>query len=1236
MSIPFYNQVISRLYALSSSTDSGVSGYWAGYLTSPAAAFGEQASLMQVWSDAGGVYLFLKETPTDAGLFAAGLEGILPQLSPTGWLRFIWIFNPNDTPAYWQTQLLDALPVAEASGSWSVIRDARFYLGSYAVAINGGTSLDLSETAGAEGVLLAAKPINLVSPDGLYPAQDGEGAIPFAGHAIGSVTFGISLDNGAGTADDMERLGIMFRYGAENPDSPVGAVRTIDMPLLKQKDATVISLIVSYDPLHPLDADRSNLSFFPASSSPSALDCAMVTNLGYATLLTPLDAAKPLWGARFAFCRTPLFNTDSDIGASYDYHLTPDGAFQLTCLTPEQVTAGFLVNTGSAIADRLMLGISGAEYVALPAASGMIVLFSAGKPAYAPSPVRENTLMKTERSLLSNLATTGYLAILPAHSGDTGLSYYAQPLQAPLYNAAGTLGAGFLEFLEMPAATLPSYQPSDSVPPVVMPVGVYSRITTAAIDAARLLESAALAPARRAVIGLPSGDPVALVGLDTLQDMPMAVTPQGLVALLSEDKQQWAGVLIANMLESAHQRLTLTAVQPVLQSALQSNQLFFVVSNVDTFMQGSSVSYQLTAENALRLMANTGVPEAVAINVKNALAALQPPYPLFPTEPPFNAAVSAAAGDSLAQVQAAAGLLQADIDGWNFQLSPRAWRKDENTPTLMVFKYCNRSLADLASDPASWGWKEAAMDSAGSINPTLTVLNGILAAAGLRAIDPDIPETDAYVRFYREVADNPLWNGVIFFNAPVDFTQMPQPLQFMAAGVDTAKFYAHHIGFSVTPFSSGGNAVDLGQTAAFGLIDYNDPEDLVASTTIPFGFKTLQMRVMFTNARLADFSAQVELMVNRLFGSWLMKNQQSRGNNLILDGSYQRLGGLPSYSFALMGENLFLTENAALLSVEVTNARLETSSTAEDGQLTSRFVLSGRLRFVLIESFDLFSYGPDADEDGYIRFDGLAIAVSFPLATPSDQSFTIAEAAIAFDTSTGNSKARKTSLVENFPLQLLQLVASPNIAAEGELPKGQSPADLGFTSISAPLDQTPMTAPWYGLAFNLDLGTLGALSGAVGLKVTLLAAWMQGVPQGEIPPAFLGLKLADSKAIGGSLPLQGVLKLGFRSFQFETYQAPDPLQPGKTVLAYLLRMRRFALSVLVWSFPPGNADLLLFGAPGNPKASLGWYAAYSKEEEAKKADRETGRIAAEAQSPPLLPDKQARRRKSGRRTPPIN
>lgn len=1224
MAAPVYHRAAARLYSLSSAPDSGMAGYWAGYAASAGADFGDQASLSQVWSDQGGVYLFLKETPSDLDAFAAALIALLPQLSPQGWLRLLWIDNPNAAAFNWQTRVLDALPMGAPGGDWRLVRDAVLTLGDYAVSAKGGVALSLSLATDAEGIVISAGGLSFVAPGAVYPAQGGDAIVPLAGSAVGCLAFRISLTHGGAEPDDMERLGVMFRYGIADAGSQAGAVDTVDMPLFRQRDATLVPLTVTYDPVNPLNANRTALSFFPAQTAPPTLDYAQRTNTGHGTLVTPMAAANSLPGARLAFGRTPLFHADDETGASFSYHLTPDGAFSLESLGAAESDAT-AAGDGPVVAGRLILGASGAELVALPQASGCIVLFGAGNDAYVPPVAPDDAPGQTERVLLDGLGTTGWATVLSPSPGGTGLTYYAQPLQAPLFGAASGAGTGFLRFHEMPAARLSVYGTGEAVPEV-MPVGVYSHIDPASMDAATLIETAALAPKRRQVVGLPEEHQSLAAFEDPLDEVDLAVTPKGLIALLNETGTSWAGVLFANMPDSVHQRLTLTEVGPELQAALQSNQLFMVVSNVDTFLQGSSVAYQLTAGNAIVLMESEGVPPDVANSVDAVLAAQTPPYPLFPNEGDFDAVVATAAGAYLPQVQAAAGLLRADIEGWNLQLSPRAWRSDPASPTLMLLKYCDRPLTELATDPASWGWKDAARDSAGSLDPTLAVLNGILAAAKLRAIEPEVPDTDPYAMFYNEVASNPQWNGVLFLNATVDFTQMPQALQFMAAGVDTAKFYAHHIGFSVTPYDVLDGSIELGQTAAFGLIDYNDPDDLVASTTIPFGFKTLRMQVRFANARVADFSAQVELMVNQLFGSWLAKVAQARGNNLILDGSYQRVGGAPSYTFALEPDNVFHTGNAALIAIDILSARLEASSMPVEGVLTSRFVLSGQLQFTEIEGFDLFSYGLGEDGfQGHLAFGGLAVGMSFPLATPERQTFSLTESAISFDTAASASAARPASLAENFPIQLLGLVASPDLARPGEPPQGATPGDLGFTSISAPLDQTPLTAPWYGLSFALDMGTLGALSGAIGLKIEILAAWAPVPPGSAQAPVFLGIKLGLSNAINGSLPLQGVLKLGFRSFMFETYTTSS----GQ--LAYLLRMRRFALSLLIWSFPPGNADLLLFGAPGAPKSSLGWYAAY-----AKKDSKKQGALVEGARPPiTLAPHDPARRALSGRRTPPV-
>jgi hypothetical protein len=210
--------------------------------------------------------------------------------------------------------------------------------------------------------------------------------------------------------------------------------------------------------------------------------------------------------------------------------------------------------------------------------------------------------------------------------------------------------------------------------------------------------------------------------------------------------------------------------------------------------------------------------------------------------------------------------------------------------------------------------------------------------------------------------------------------------------------------------------------------------------------------------------------------------------------------------------------------------------------------------------------------------------MTFPLASPAQQAFTVDEAGLRFDAA--NSLVRPLSLAANFPLHFTNLVTSLNLANAGEQARGQTPEDLGYTSISAPLDQALLAPPWYGLVFTLDLGTLGALAGSAGLSVKLLAGWAPGATADD-RPIYLGLQLPSARSAGIDWPLEGVLRLGFRSFQFE---ASDLAGGGR---AYMLLLRRLALSILGWSFPPGNTDVYLFGNPnGDGAGALGWYAAY--------------------------------------------
>ncbi|HEY9284060.1 MAG TPA: hypothetical protein VIP46_11460, partial [Pyrinomonadaceae bacterium] len=1036
----------------------------------------------------------------------------------------------------------------------------------------------------------------------------GSAAVALAGPSVGAWVATISVGGG----DGMAELGVGLRYVIPAEDATNETdVTVVSMPILRQGDDE-LTLHLSFDPLNPTAAGRSHLAFFDAggAGAPAALDAFFVTARGYKTTLTPLAATTPLWPARIAFCVSPIFAAPEPSEPYFDYYLAPDGAFTVAVRPPEARAEG---GPDPAL-DRLILGMSGLEYAGLPRGGGGIAFFRAGQPAFAPQAVkRSSTVGETPR--LTALATTSYVAFLPSQAGAAGIPYYAQPRQSPLFTFGTDLGTGFMDFVEMVSATLPTYAAGGPTP-ATLPVGVYAGLDPRLATAARLLEEAALAPARRAAVGLP---PASVS--DEGDALPLAVTPQGLVGALTNDKARLTGVVIGNAPGPADSLLGFTNLGPKFRAALLANEVFFVVSNVAELVASASVRYRLDPAT-LALLPARGVPPAVAAALDNLLGQRRPPYPIFDDEESFVSAIDPVAHDYVGLILPVAGLLKPDLEGWKFQLSPRSWRGGES-PTMMIFKFCNRTLGEMVADAGAWAWREAAEDSSRDVRPTQGRIMDIFAAA------EEAPPGTPYRNFYDHVVNDQAWNGVLFLNAPISVAELPPELQFITAGIDLGQFYAHHIGFAVTPFDVTATAVTLRQTAVFALIDYSDPYDLVLDHGIFFAFKTLGLRARFANARLADFSAQVELMMNQLFGAELTKQQAERGNNLVLDGGFQRRSGAPSYSFALRGLNVFDLARSALQSVEVLAVQLQTATGTDTAHtVTTDFILSGNLRFAELAAFDLFSYGrerwwPEGSEpaDGYLRYGNLNIRLSFPLASPQTQTFRAFEGQrISFDLV--NSLARPRSLAQNFPARVSGCVAAlPPPASNGDS-RGQRPEDLGYVSVSAPVAQTPLTPPWYGISFDLDLGTLGALAGSVGLPLTLLAAWSPGLTDEE-PPVYVGLRTSSGDPLSSVLPIQGVVRLGFRSFQFQAHD-DDPETRRRS---YMLRMRRFALSILGWSFPPGNADVFLFGNPdGSGRASLGWYGAYAPDENSKK----TGNVAAR---PPAgrASTRAARRLLSGRR-----
>ena len=1177
MTAPHFSRVDpTGLYALSSAGEAGLPSYWAGYRAATPTSLGASADLGEVWGDVGGTLLFLGARPADLAAFAAALEQAYPRVQwPT--LRMLWIANPLDPQGNWQvgTLLASARGTGPTTG-WTVARDAELAVGGeYRLEIGRGATLDLRLTD-PECAIAVTGAAEFLGPGNAWLLSTP--ALALAGPGVGSWSGGLTLPAGR---DGFADLGVKVSYAAPAGDGAAGdEVEALDLAVLGQ-GAAAIPLSLRLDPVNPLVADRSHLGLVPVTGSGPVLTARFRTSRGYATTLQPRAAGAPLGSARLAFDSAPFKVPDDPRLAARRFHLTPDGPFALAVLPPSGAKAGE--------AQRLMLGLSGLEYALLPEGFQAQVLFAAGQPAYAPGAGPESPPVAPGAKLLEGLATTAYATVLLVAAGGAGYGYYAQPRMAPLYSGAEPPGPQMLGFLELKAAALPVWTASAAAP-ATLPAPPLAGARPGDAELARRLEAAALAPARRLAIGLPA------VGLGTgVVDETLAVTPQGLLAGVSAAHIDQVAIANppGNAAGALDRMLGFTAVGPQLRAGLQSDQLFFVVADPKVFMGDSSTRFRLDP-TAFALARAKGVPEAT-VKAVEAIAAPGGIPQVYADEAAFKAAIQTAAGTWFELFRRLGGFLKTTISGWTFQLSPWSWRSEaEGAPTIMLAKFAARSLAELVDDAAAWGWAKAGVLPGGG--DAQEALQEIFAAARARFDDPTVPEADPYAAFYKDVVSDPGWNGFLFLNAPVTIAELPPELQFMAAGIDPGRFYAHHIGFSATPVEVGATgAIELKQTGSFGLIDYHDPVDLVLDASNPeprFDFKTLRLTARFANAALVDFAAQVELMVNSLFDTELTKLDPTHGNNLLMNGVSQRQGDKISYVFQLEGRHFYATTRSALNSVEIEAVRLLTSSgTATAGNVHADFILGGSLRFLEPGEFDPFCFGPviedEVEVDGRLHFDGLAVGMSFALATPQVHSFSVGLGGIGFDP--GASKARRRSLLANFPVALTGFVSSRPSAGG----PGQTPAELGFAPVDASLEQAPLEPPWFGLLYTLDLGTLGALSGGASVTLTVLAAWAPGASEGDVP-VYVGLKPPGASGRGAEWSLQEVIKLGFRNFRFQTIEAA-------AARAYMLRLHRFSLSILGLSVPRGNLDLVITGSGADAGKVVGWYAAYDAGEADKQA-----------------------------------
>ncbi|MDT8758458.1 hypothetical protein MZO42_07095 [Sphingomonas psychrotolerans] len=1184
------------------------------YLPSAGSDFSGQITLDQAWTDRDGVYLFFDRRPNDVAATLPALKAYLARLGPSGAIRIVWLVIADLPSAAWTSSALYFAQPSPAATSW-LGQPTALPLAPYSLWIGQGATVAQAGEADGWGFSLApASGSSFLWQSGdVEMGVTGAITIPLSGPSSGCAVFAIPVPDLATFG-----VGISYFYDAtvETDLPPVDGI----VPRMRTGDADRLALplfagglsttlTATLDPTRPLDGGRTRFAL-PIGGGPYL--SMLASPRGHDVSLSAIAGAGTAAAGGFVFQTAPIYAAP-DSSAFY-LHLVPDGLFAITVTAPDEVLAADLAAAESAPpwtpAERLLCGMSGVEYAGLPIAAGCRLSFSAGHPAYAPGagegvPPPDDTVALT--SFANGVATTAWAAVLPP-SGQGGVTnYFSQPEQAPLYGMSqGTISSGsrvasptdtppnFLYFTELPSAQIGAGDAGTA-----FPLAPYRGLAPTQLDNARRIEATGIAPARREQIIPPPLGQAGTAGTPT-----RSVTPQGLVVDWDyANPSVWTDVVLGNDFDpvsGAANLLQLTSVHDALRLALQTNRLVLIGACPNVFATGGSVRYCPGPDDFARLIA--AAPEdTVFPAVRNWY--VQNHFPVSQDEAAFKATLEAIPGVTVDEahfeaLRRVAGLLRAEISGWRFQFSPWTWTSGTDATcstgapgTIMLLKFAPGKLADLVADPSTWAWSEVATFG-GSTAAVRDVLLARIADARARRRASPLAVTP-YDHFLDEVCDNPNWSGVLVLGCPIPLTELPGPLQCLAAGIDPTRFVAHHVGLNATAFQVSSGGIVLSQTSMFGLIDYQDDKELHLDPTPDAGFayKVQSLTIEFVNSAIRGFSSRVALLPPRLFGSTVTLRDTVRGNSILMDGVFQKPPNATSdadgtYVFRIVEENLYDVSDSVLSTVAIKTAQFSTVAPADpadpQAMVQAQFRLGGALAFEELPAFDILSYGPDAaggDPASRLEFSNLLINLSFPLYAPLTPPVFVEDADKL--TVEPTSPARSQSLVNRFPVRLSTMTGVPVVG-------GPAPADLGYVPADTPIANSRIGAPWWGVVYEIDLGTSGALGSGSALTMTVLAAWSGKGPRDETPPLYIGVRLPGLKdLVGASLPFESFLRLGFRNIKFTAYDT----DAGDR--AYLMRFRRFSISALGISFPPGNMDVVLFGNPSGDKSKVGWYAAYA-------------------------------------------
>ena len=1123
-----FNQSADSSSLFIPSDQTNASPDWYGYIIAkgPSSGVLQLSDIWQGGNYSGGILVFCAQQPADIPTFVQTCQQYFKQ-NASAVLYFGWVHNENAPLGSFtadQMTLVSGFPNPVVT----INPTPSLYVGSnYVLTPGGNIQAVVNGSADPVNVVIGSSSTttnSFVAGNQRLPGVGGQITLYLTGPLRGCLQFSLTISRQI----DIDNLDIGLRYYY-----PAGkGVSSLRYPIFNLQGGGQMPFVVTLDPTQPTIGTRSFLAF---TNNTTPLASFFESPVGQPFQLTPTAGASLVFSANPSAFPVPLQPTLT---------LGPAGDFLISA-------------TAGAAAANVMCGLQSTEFVTVqPIASpytGDILRFLPGQNAYARgypfttvSPV--GPPIDPIAPLLFNDLVGSWVATVRAPGNSAVFPYVAQPQGASLYGTDSLIHPAYPELLgtKEPSVGLPA---AGLAIPLSAYAGVEATTTTAPIF--QDFERQVLGPARRQII---SGTATPIQQPDAPYN---GVTPSGVMVGVNPNGN-WSQILLGQNLPLPGQTTPLqlsfcTPSAPLCQ-AFQTSDLFLVVAN--------------------------------AANLGTASQAGGP----CGSSPVFQNMMY--------------------IGDWQMTANVGGNNKYNDYRNVMIVKGRTGPLYDpnniagsLVANPDKWTAKDtfgAPSDSPGGAGNTaeLAILSSWLQkyfsdAAGQTG-------TDAFGDF-NTLAKDPYWTGILFLR--MDISQIPAELAGLMAGISApALFNAHHFGINISQVQNqkGSQPALNGPSSMFGLIYYVDPAftppmgnqvpmPVAPPSGVDYDFRVLMLQVRFANTAVESFQSYAQITVNNLFNMPVayMGAGGNAYNSIVLTGTYQNNAGQAVYSMGSTSDNTFYFKNNIIRKIDVATAQMSTLNPGTGGSdVISWFGLSGFIDFYVVEdpsqnAFDVFSFGSDLNTDQPrkgLSYSNLGIQMQFPASAPLQRKLTFNSAGIRFDVST--STPRAGSLYNEFALALEGLITGS---------KDAGPTASGYLQVVTDAKLAGVDGgKWYGLRYQLSLGTPGDLAGKVGLTSYLLTAWAPDSSDGY--RAQVALQLPGTGGGAKLLSLQSVLQLSLGQIVLTFDHSQN---------SFLLMLTEIALKMFgVLKLPPNGSSLFyLFGNPtaAGRASGLGWYAMYNNE-----------------------------------------